>query len=149
MQLVPTKMWKFSIFSIKFWILYTVLAKLIDFSASLPSETLKNFQKFNLSETKPVSSLRVFSNNYEPFMYQNQNGRFYRGIEYKLLESIAKEENLELVFENRSEFQGLERIMRYDKKSDKNLKKIFEKSEAFFKKFPEISFLPVLVQMIF
>lgn len=121
-------MWKFSIFSMKFLILYTVLVEIIGFSASLPLETLKNLQKFNLTETKPVSSIRVFSNNYEPFMYQNKNGRFDRGIEYKLLESIAKVENLELIFQNRSDFQVFDRIMfRYDKKCDKiptNIRKI-------------------------
>lgn len=46
-----------------------------------------------------MSPLRVSSNHYEPFMYQNEMGQFYNGIEYKLLKAIAKTTDMDLVFQ--------------------------------------------------
>lgn len=46
------------------------------------------------SNAKPI--LRVSSINYEPFMYQRNNGEFYKGIEYNLLKTLANELNVTL-----------------------------------------------------
>lgn len=64
---------------------------------SLPSD-IKNYEKVFLKAIKPVDSLFVSADHYEPFIYQNKNGKFYNGIEFKLLKTIAKKENLEVVF---------------------------------------------------
>lgn len=57
-----------------------------------------NFEKFFLNGFKPVNFLRVFSEQYEPFMNRNENGKFNNGIEFKLFEIIAKKERLDLIF---------------------------------------------------
>lgn len=92
-------MWKFSIFFVKFLIFCTIFSQIIHFSVSLESKKSKNFQKLKRIQTKRAGILRVSSNHYEPFMYQNEIGQFYNGIEYKLLEAVAKTTSMDLVFQ--------------------------------------------------
>lgn len=60
--------------------------------------------------------LRVLTSQYKPFMYRDENGQLYKGIEYKLLETIAEKEHLQLSFEivDRSHFADIEHLrMKY------------------------------------
>lgn len=91
-------MWKIPETPLQFFIFYILLTSV---SATLPSNKLKNYQKFNLIEKQPLNAVRVSSLQFEPFMYQNQSGQFYDGIEYKLLETFAKKGHLQLIFEDR------------------------------------------------
>lgn len=69
------------------------------FFTALHSEKLENFAKFDSHKSKPLNLLRVSSRNYEPFMYRDENEQF-NGIEYKLLEVIARKEHLKLSFQS-------------------------------------------------
>lgn len=47
--------------------------------------------------------IRVRTRNYEPFMYQNATGgQFYNGIEFHLVEAIAKKLNMKTAFQSAS-----------------------------------------------
>lgn len=64
------------------------------------------FVKMHLnSPTKPNNDfnklLRVSTTHHEPFMYQNKSGKFYSGIEYNLIKTIAEKETLNLSIQNR------------------------------------------------
>lgn len=42
--------------------------------------------------------IRVRTRHYEPFIYQDANGKFGDGIEFQLIQTIAKELNMEVEF---------------------------------------------------
>lgn len=95
--------------AMKLLIVHTILPKIC--VASSPTEKLKNTEKFNLTQPKTILSLRVSSTHYEPFMYQNEVGTFYSGIEYKLLKIIARMEDLDLIFQNASSPSSYDHLM--------------------------------------
>lgn len=43
--------------------------------------------------------LRVLTFNYEPFMYKNDNGHFYKGIDFEFLKLLAQKLNRKLLFQ--------------------------------------------------
>lgn len=49
-----------------------------------------------------VQMLRVSTTHFEPYMYQDNDGNFYDGIEYKLVKKIAEILNMELSFQSTS-----------------------------------------------
>lgn len=51
------------------------------------------------NETNQNHSLRVATFNYEPFMCQNKNGQLVSGVEFELVKTIGKMENLNVSFE--------------------------------------------------
>lgn len=59
-----------------------------------------NFNLMNGAVLKMnVSTLRVSAVQYEPFLYQNENGEFLKGIEYEIVETIAKQLNMSLSYQ--------------------------------------------------
>lgn len=73
------------------WIFQIISANLV------VSESLKPFQivqKSNSTRPRQIHSMRVLTKKFEPFMYQDENGLFYDGIEYKLIKTIAEKEQL-------------------------------------------------------
>lgn len=64
---------------------------------------LKNIQKPQFNDRKITQLLRLSANQYEPFMYRDKSGKFHNGIEYKLLETVAKKENLALNFQQNNQ----------------------------------------------
>ena len=61
-------------------------------------------------DNQTIRSLRVSSSNFEPFMYQDKDGQFYNGIEYKLSKTIAEKFHLNLSFKThfrRSDYNPL------------------------------------------
>lgn len=64
---------------------------------SLPSD--KSIRKIAFEEPKSINSLRVAFIEFEPFVYEDERGQFYKGIEFELIKTIAKKEHLSLLFE--------------------------------------------------
>lgn len=56
----------------------------------------------NKLQLNKISPLRVTTRHYEPFMYQNDNGLFYHGIEFFLMQTIAKKLKTEVTYVNSS-----------------------------------------------
>lgn len=55
-----------------------------------------------LVNAKNVQHLHVAAINYEPFMYQDSDDQaFSKGIEFELIKTIAKKENMDLSIKNR------------------------------------------------
>lgn len=46
------------------------------------------------------SALQVITRHYEPFMYMNREGKFASGIEFRLMETIAKKLKTNLCYAN-------------------------------------------------
>lgn len=59
--------------------------------------------------TQLRKNLNVFSANYEPFTYQNDKGVLVHGIEYFLVQTIAKKMNRNISFKKTSRRHLLER----------------------------------------
>lgn len=59
-----------------------------------------NHQESHGRSNLSVRFLRVSATHCEPFMYQDSDGAFFNGIEYKLLKTIADKEHLDLFFQN-------------------------------------------------
>lgn len=61
------------------------------------SSSWRNSPTFYRNNSK-FQVLQVSTRNYEPFMYQNKSGKFFDGIEYKLIKTIVEKEHLNLLF---------------------------------------------------
>lgn len=61
-------------------------------------------QVLHLNGSKSQMLLQVFGIHNEPFMYRNENGHFYNGIEYQLVKAIADKKHSTLAFHNQLEF---------------------------------------------
>lgn len=70
-------------------------------------EHLRNGEKAYRND----ETLRVSSSNYEPFMYQDRDGKFNNGIEYKLLKTISEKTNLNLSFKTQLSWSDYVRLM--------------------------------------
>lgn len=85
-------------------VLISTIQQLILISA-ISSPTRKNYAKVFLNGVKPDNFLFVSAKHYEPFMSGNEIGEFHNGIEYKLLEAIAKKEHLDMAFIEQFDFE--------------------------------------------
>ena len=56
--------------------------------------SLKHFHKKQIFVGKTIRYLRVAVIDYEPFLYSDESLKFYNGVEYKLLKTIAEKEHL-------------------------------------------------------
>lgn len=80
------------------------------------SSSWRNSPTFYRNNSK-FQVLRVSTRNYEPFMYQNKSGKFFDGIEYKLIKTIAEKEHLNLLFHTEpriSSHNSSQGLFRYD-----------------------------------
>lgn len=91
------------------------LISLILFSLLMLSE-LKYSQEKHIGKSGKIPLLRAATAHYEPFMYQNHEGKFYKGIEYKLIETIAEQLGMKSLLQN-----SLERFLDYDQPKSKYL----------------------------
>lgn len=64
----------------------------------------KNYKKLFPAEVKPRNHLFVSIKHYEPFLYRNENGKFYNGVEHKLFEMIAEKKNVDVVYRDQLSF---------------------------------------------
>lgn len=99
-----------SVLRIKMWICIFVVASFVSsvdvttfkipVPVNGPNAGLKNYAKFfkhfHDKKLRQISTLRVLSHHYAPFMYQNGNKSFYNGIEFELIRTIAEKEHLNL-----------------------------------------------------
>lgn len=101
-------MWvcKFGVVSVIFWFVPVVEVTSFNIPVPMngPSNVLKNYSKLfqhlnvnNDMKSSRISTLRVLSHDYAPFMYQNRNKSFHNGIEFKLIQAIAEKERLDLL----------------------------------------------------
>lgn len=77
-------------------VLISIVQQLLLINTVSLAPTRKNYAKVFLNGVKPDNFLFVSAIHYEPFMNRNENGQFHNGIEYKLLEAIAKKEHLDV-----------------------------------------------------
>lgn len=97
------------------------LISLVLFSLSIGTQTKLLKSKYSQPNHITVKNdkiplLRVGTAHYEPFMYQNHDGKFYNGIEYKLIQTIAEQLGMELLMQN-----SLERFSDYDQPTSRYL----------------------------
>lgn len=59
--------------------------------------TGKNYEQIFLQGFNSTS-LTMSTLQYEPFMYRHMSGAFYNGIEFKLIDTMAKKERIVLSF---------------------------------------------------
>lgn len=76
-----------NIMNILIWILLVV--KIVAGKSSL----FKILTNSSINNEYNNSIIRVSTQHYEPFIYQDKHGQFYKGIEYNIIESIAKKLN--------------------------------------------------------
>lgn len=108
----------------KFLVLLLMMSKYLE-SVSIEFSTLSsnglteqksNADKVNSnkadSEEKPLNrSLRVSTRCYEPFIYQDADGQFSKGLEYELIKTIAQKVDLEVKFQNDSSRSNYDRLI--------------------------------------
>lgn len=88
------------------WLYFIVQICLAMVNCTSPtSKNLKNVEKFNLNRWKPIHTLRVSTIQHEPFIYQSENVKIHNGIEYKLIQTIAEKENLNLSIQFHNRFK--------------------------------------------
>lgn len=54
------------------------------------------------TQTNANQILRISTTHFAPYMYRDENGRFYNGMEFELLQVIADRLNMSLSFETTS-----------------------------------------------
>lgn len=94
-----------AIFSSSIFFLQIITAKSLN-----SSYYFGNFDEFPKNEGRPDDLLRVTTRPREPFMYQDQSGQFYKGIDYKLIKIIAdqfEKENLDISIRTEDQLHSL------------------------------------------
>lgn len=79
-----------------------VAAKLFVLYILVTSTKADKHNRFKTDSIAIKNSLQLSAHNYDPFMYQNENGLFFKGIEYDLIKTIAAKANLQLEFASTS-----------------------------------------------
>lgn len=78
-------------------------------SKTISLNELSNHSNITQNERESMKLLRVLTTHYVPFMYQDESGQFYNGIEYKLLKIIAEKEHLQLSFQSKEHLHSANR----------------------------------------
>lgn len=81
-------------------------SELLSFNESLSQSVLNGIKSENYYKNK-IKVLRISTVHFVPYMYQNNDGSFYDGIEYKLVKMIAQVLNTSMSFQTTSKHSNI------------------------------------------